>query len=164
MNTTDDLSFNQHLNPLMGGWRAIVEDSRRMVAIAAQLPDSCDCADAAHPCECCATRAPAFPEHCRMCADHFRHLAPRVSTVLDDTLRYLPAIETLTAADSVQLRQSFPAVRRAISQMLATVDAVQSATGDFRHGCRTQHVVTLKESIDRVAQAVEDAHKQLRAL
>lgn len=51
--------------------------------------------------------------------------------------------------------------------MLETVhgaETMQSATGQFRHGYRTEHVMGLKRLVRRLVDAVERAHQQLRAL
>ena len=159
-----DLGVTARLNRLLGGWRDIVEDTRRLGAMAEALPDSCDCRVGGSRCACCAALAHAFPDQCRTCTSHARALSPRIALVLDDTLRYLPAVESVVPQQTAPLQRSLRDVARAMIQLLRGADAMQSATGDFKHGCRTEHIVGLKRLVRRLVDAVESAHEQLRAL
>ena len=159
-----DLGVAPHLNRLMGGWRDIVEDTRLLRKIAEDLPDTCDCQPGGGRCRCCTTLSHPFPEQCRTCTAHARALSPRVATVLDDTLRYLPAVQSVVPRDTVALQRSLGEVARAMIQLLQVVDTMQSATGKFRHGCRPEHIIGLKRQVGRLADAVESAHRLLRAL
>ena len=159
-----DLGVTARLNRLMGGWRDIIEDMRRLRAMAEALPGCCDCKAGGGPCACCAALGHAFPDQCRTCTSHARALSPRIAIVLDDTLRYLPAVESVRSPETVLLQRSLRDVARAMIQLLRGVDAMQSATGDFKHGCRTEHIVGLKRLVLRLNDAIDGAHQQLRAL
>ena len=158
-----DLGVTARLNRLLGGWRDIVEDTRRLGAMAQALPDSCDCQAGGGRCACCAVLSRAFPDQCRTCTAHARALSPRIATVLDDTLRYLPAVVSVVPQQTM-LQRSLRDVARAVIQLLRAVDTMQSATGEFRHGCRTEHIVALQRHVGRLVDAVEGAHQQLCAL
>lgn len=158
------LGVTARLNRLLGGWRDIVEDTRRLGVLAEALPDSCDCKVGGGPCTCCAALGRAFPDQCRTCTFHARALSPRIAGVLDDTLRYFPAVTSVVPRQMPELQRSLRDVERAMIDLLRGADTMQSATGEFRHGCRTEHVAGLKRLVRRLLDAVERAHGQLRAL
>ena len=151
-------------NGLLGGWRDIVEDTRRLRTMTEALPDSCDCQPGGGRCACCAVLSHAFPDQCRACTAHARARSPRIATVLNDTLRYLPAVQSIVPQQTVLLQRSLRDVARAMIQLLRAVDTMQSARGEFRHGCRTEHLVGLKRQVGRLVDAVESAHRQLCSL
>ena len=95
MRAAVDLGFSERINPLMGGWLDIVEDTRRLAALVGGLPEACDCTVGGLRGECCTTHERACPDQCRTCAAHARHLSAHVVHVLDDTLRYLPAVQSI---------------------------------------------------------------------
>ena len=159
-----DLGVTARLNRLMGGWRDIIEDMRRLRAMAEALPDACDCKVGGGRCASCAALRRAFPDQCRTCTSHARALSPRIAAILDDTLRYLPTVESVRSPQTVLLQRPLRDVARAMIQLLRGVDAMQSATGDFRRGCRTEHIVGLKRLVLRLNDAIDGAHQQLRAL
>lgn len=153
-----DFGVAARLNRLTAGWRDITEDTRRLGAMAEALPDSCDCKVGGGRCASCTALGHAFPDQCRTCTSHARALSPRIAAVLDDTLRYLPTVESVESAETVLLQRLLRDVARAMIQLLRGVDAMQSATGDFSHGCRTEHIVGLKRLVSRLRDAIDRAH------
>lgn len=149
---------------LLDGWRDIVEDTRCLVAITEALPDSCDCRLGSGRCASCAALAASFPDHCRMCTSRVRALSPRIAVILNDTLRCLPFAGPAQAQQTVLLQRFLRDVARAMIQLLRAADAMQYATGDFRHGCRTEHILGLKRLVGRLGDAVDGARQQLHAL
>lgn len=159
-----DLGFDARLNRLMGGWRDIVEDTRRLRALSDALPNSCDCKAGGGRCGCCASLGHSFPDQCRTCTSHVRSLSPAIANVLDDTLRYLPVVESVVPQQIASLQRSLRDVACAMVQLLRGADAMQSATGNFTHGCRPENVAGLKGLVGGLSDAVEWAHEQLRSI
>ena len=164
MRAAVDLGFSERINPLMGGWRDIVEDTRRLAALVGGLPEACDCTVGGLRCECGATHERAFPDHCRTCAAHARHLSAHLVHVLDDTLRYFPARQSIAHGASGELQPALRDVALGMIRLLRSMDALQAATGEFRHGCRTEHLAAVKRVTRRLVEAVEAAHARLCAL
>ena len=156
--------FAKRINPLMFGWRDIVEDTRRLAALVGGLPEACDCTVGGLRGECCTTHERAFPDQCRTCAVHARQLSAHVVHVLDDTLRCLPAVQSIAHGANGELQPALREVAVGMIRLLRTMDALQAATGEFRHGCRTEHLAAVKRVTRRLVEAVEGACARLCAL
>ncbi len=134
---------------LLGGWRDIADDTRRLVKGLRALPDGCQCGDGhahlAGRCPCC--EANATPdERCIDCAVLVRTVQWQLDVVVDDALRFLDPAEGLVA------QHVGDAVHAAVGQLrdeligfVGVFRAIQSAAGQFRSGCRSDHLTRLKE-------------------
>lgn len=160
MNRQDDLGFSPAVNRIMGGWRDIVEDTRRLNAIAQALPDGCECRPGA-TCDCCVQLERPFSGQCRTCAVKIQQLSERLKQVLDDTLRYLPPIKE--RAELLDIQQHLQHVVSTLLRLLRVLRQLESATGEFAHGCAAAHVQPVKAAAAELAAAVETAHRALRA-
>lgn len=164
MDATLDLAFAPAINTMMGGWRNIVQDTRHLADVVMRLPDHCDCRSDGGRCDCCLLLERPFPEQCRTCAEHIADVSERLTLVLDDTLRYMAPTDEIASARRRSIHDLLRDVAIATIRQLRTLDELKSATGDFRHGCRTAHVHRIKHACERLTNAVERAHAEIRAL
>lgn len=146
---------------LLGGWRGVVEDVRRLSSELRRSPGVCACGHVASSsggrCPCCEAGTPQTG--CVDCAAQVKALGTKLDTLFDHTLRHLPAIADMLGAraatgESKQLK----AVRLHIGVVDGTFRRLVTASAEFRHGCSASHirvVATLADQLLFEAWALE---------
>lgn len=134
---------------LLGGWRDIAEDTARLVEALRVLPAHCTCGDGtAHlqgRCACC-RQDESQSSGCRDCAVLVRSLEWKLDAVVDDFLRFLDAaIESIRSHVGPQVEEPAMNLRHALVRFVGSFRTVASKAGEFRRGCRSEHLTSLKQ-------------------
>ena len=143
---------------LLGGWRHVVEDVRRLVVALNALPDACTCGNGsthlAGTCRCCQEGERRLDGGCGDCEALLTSLRREVDELVDASLRFLPFLETATAAGrNAAQRARVIELRRQIQHVSVVLQKVATAADDFRRGCPTSHVSALREIAGELAAA-----------
>lgn len=127
---------------LLGGWRDVVEDVRRLRADLARSPGVCTCGHAAGEpglCPCCQTGVAQTV--CNECGAQVSALRGKLATLIDDTLRFLPVIaDLLERRGATQETAQLQSIRALIGTVDHTFRRLATATAEFRPGCRASHI------------------------
>jgi hypothetical protein len=121
---------------LLGGWRDIQDDIRRLGLALARVPDTCGCPDGdAHLrgiCQCCEReRSAAAP--CDSCVEILQALSERFERLGEDRLRFVPAVdEQLQTLSPDEGPARLARASRQIAVVIRTFHSLQSATDEFR--------------------------------
>ncbi len=156
---------------LLGGWRDIIDDVRRLCRSLNALPDACTCGQGSShlggSCPCCRTaRAERLPE-CDDCERLLAQLTPAIDALIVDTMRFFPVVNSLLQlrapetmhAEGRSIERQIVAIYRVFAQLVVAVD-------EFRTGCRASHLKVLKgraatllAAVDRLDRALEGPHR-----
>lgn len=143
---------------LLGGWRHVAADVRRLVKGLSALPDACACghgsAHLAGTCRCCLEGVQAAGNGCTDCEVLLASIRDDMDELVDATLRFLPFVEGQTAAsghtsESVGVRD----LRRQVFFVADVSQQLETAAGEFRLGCGASHVGVLRTLAGQVAAA-----------
>lgn len=134
---------------LLGGWRDISDDTRRLVSGLRALPDGCQCGDGqahlAGRCPCCQENAASRPQ-CVDCAVLMHTVQWKLDAVVDDALRFLdPADQVMTSHVGDAAHAAVGQLRDELLDFVRVFEAVRGASGEFRVGCHSHHLTQLKE-------------------
>lgn len=142
-----------------GGWKDVADDIRELAQALDAAPDVCACGDAAGHldglCPCCGNHGARTT--CRSCGTILRELDAKFESLLEDRLRFLPAVQELVepeAADRVHQ------LSKATDRCIRTFQRLQTAVDEFRRGCSTTHLRTLRglaHELSAAARSVEEA-------
>lgn len=128
---------------LLGGWRDVVEDVRRLSADLHRSPDICACGHTASgsggTCLCCQTGV--SQTDCSDCGAQVSALGQRLDTLIDDSLRFLPVIAELlewhaATRESAQLHS----IRVQIGTVERTFRRLATASAEFGRDCSGSHI------------------------
>ena len=154
----DDVILTREQQRLLGGWRDIIDDIRRLCTSLKALPDGCACGQGAShlkgSCPCChATHDDRVPD-CADCDILLAQLRPALDALTVDTMRFFPVVRDLLHFHAPPAAQADGAnVEWQIAQIYRTFSQLVVAADEFRAGCRTSHLHTLKErATDLLAQ------------
>lgn len=129
------------MNPLLlGGWRHVADDVRRLAKGLSALPDACACR--------------SVGDGCPDCEAQLGSIRDDVDELVDATLRFLPFVESqavvagdTTGSDGVRnLRQLVFAVDE-------VSDRLETAARESRMGCGACHVGVLRMRASELAAA-----------
>ncbi len=139
--SASDASAGRHL--LLGGWRDVVEDVRRLSADLRRSPGVCACGHTASEpggtCPCCLTGMSETV--CNDCGAHVKALGQKLDTLIDDTLRFLPVIASLLdARDATREAAQLQSIRVQIGTVERTFRRLDTASAEFRRGCPASHI------------------------
>lgn len=171
----DEVILTVEQQRLLGGWRDIIDDIRRLCRSLDALPDTCRCGQGAShlrgACPCCrAVEAEGRPV-CDDCDRQMAQLTPALDTLFADTLRFFPIVKQLlhvlapdvAHAEGTSVERDLVAIYRTFSQMVVAAD-------EFRAGCRASYLKTLKaratdllaevSRLDRKLEGPQLAHRQ----
>lgn len=158
------------MNPqLLGGWRDITDDVRLLASGLRSLPDICTCGQAsghlAGTCSCCNHGERVLGNGCTDCETLLATVRDRVDELVDATLRFLPLVETMTAAgkeraDVAQVRD----IRRQVVHVEAVFQRLETAADEFRSGCPASHVGPLWTVAAELAAATQELDALLRPI
>ena len=138
--STPNASNGRHL--LLGGWRGVVEDVRRLSADLRHARGTCACGHAASEpggtCPCCQTGVSQTV--CRDCGAQVTALGEKLSTLVADTLRFLPVMATLfDARGATREATQLHSIQVQIGSVERTFRRLASASAEFRRGCPASH-------------------------
>ncbi len=134
---------------LLGVWRDILDDIRRLCHSLEALPDASMCGKgAAHLggwCPCCGFVHSGQLPGCTDCERLLADLVPTMDALIVDTMRFCPVVNHLLqvrtpqceGADGSRIERDVVAIYRTFAQLIVAAD-------DFRVSCRTSHLKTLK--------------------
>jgi len=145
---------------LLGGWRDVRDDIRRLATAFERVPDECACGDgSAHleaTCPCCGSDRTAAAT-CESCTAIMRSLAERFERLADDRLRFVPAVDDqLQVVSPGEGPARLARVSRTIAAVTHAFYRLQSATDEFRSGCSTTHLRAMRPlTVELTAAAAE---------
>lgn len=153
---------------LLGGWRHVADDVRRLAKGLSDLPDTCTCgrgsAHLAGTCPCCLGGERALDNGCTDCEVLLASIRAEMDELVDATLRFLPFVEASTAAAGETTESaSVHDLRRQIFAVADVSQRLETAAGDFRTGCSASHVPVLKALASQLASATTELGAQLSA-
>ena len=149
---------------LLGGWRDIFDDIRKLADAVDKLPEHCACGHGgAHlrgTCVCCvegtASRA------CGDCEALLAQIAERIDALRADDLRFSGVLRDFTVRrpDHEEMRSRIDDVTVRSSRLVRIVESIQVATADFREGCRTEHLARLKARVRELRDEAKRLDRQ----
>lgn len=143
---------------LLGGWRHVADDVRKLAAGLEALPDTCTCrhgsAHLAGTCPCCRENEHRLDSGCTDCESLLAWLGDEIDELTDASLRFLPFVNAMTtvgrnAAQHVHVCD----VQRQIMHVTRTFRRLSTAADEFRTGCSSSHVITLRALAGELAAA-----------
>ena len=161
---------------LILGWRDVLDDIRHLCRSLKALPDDCACGDGqSHlrgSCACCQTERKDRVLVCEDCDRLLAGLRPQMTTLTVDTWRFFPAVVDLLVPRQQEITQAATgeierhiasvfrqaaadAVERHIAAIIQTFERLVVAAEEFRAGCRTSHLRTLKTAATDLLAEVE---------
>ena len=150
---------------LLGGWRDVADDVRRLERGLISMPDTCACnhgsAHLAGSCPCCRMQVHALDSGCTDCEALIASLHDKVDDLMDAALRYLPAIDVIVADWHGVDRAHLLEVRWQILHVAAIFQQLATAAGEFRQGCSTSHLAVLKKLARELAAETRKADDML---
>lgn len=152
---------------LLGGWADVVDDVRKLESALRVLPDTCACghgsAHLAGGCPCCCSGERTLGNGCTDCEVLLASLRDGIDAAVDDALRFLPFVETLSGVKALpQESPHVSDVRRQIAKVATTFQRVETAAEEFRKGCSASHLAALKSVARELALATDDIDARLR--
>ena len=155
------------LGRLLGGWRDILDDIRRLGAGLNALPDSCACGDAqSHlrgSCACCHAIEGQRRANCPDCQAILVDLRCQIDELAVDTLRFFPVMKISFSAPHRELaRAEGNEVEHGIAQVLRIFDRLTSAIDDFQRGCPTSQLAVVKEAATDLLAAATGLNLRLK--
>lgn len=147
---------------VLGGWRDILQDVARLTAQLEQLPtEGCSCSDhgTGAPCPCCDSARRTLDRFCGPCENVVRNVDSRLAAVLDDVLRYLPAVVPPgSGVERLPVAAHAAALRAELGGLLGLLGQIRSGTGTFSIGCEGAHIGALRSAgnrLDTTAHALD---------
>lgn len=151
---------------LLGGWRDVLDDVRRLESGLRALPGVCTCgqgsAHLAGRCACC--------EHgerrgCTDCEAVMETLRGKIDDLVDASLRFLPAVESMLlndgSGDAVALVHG---VRHKVQQVDLIFRQISTAAARYRDGCAASQLSDLKTSASALVGLTQTTADSLAAL
>jgi len=141
---------------LLGGWRHVADDVRRLAAGLNALPGGCACGQgAAHlagMCTCCGSAERSLGA-CADCEALMASLRDRIDDLVDSTIRFLPFVEMSTAGQRPLESSRVGDLRGQVQRIAATFQKLDTAADEFRDGCTASHIGVLRELGTELAAA-----------
>lgn len=149
---------------LLGGWRDVADDVQRLGAALQDIPDGCGCATGpAHlkgTCSCC--QRGDGREECVDCEVLVHSLAWRVDRLVEDTSRYMPAVDRLLSrvwrADGEACVHD---IRQRIDRVAQSMARLESAAHQFATGCNLDQLRELRSHATELEAHVGELGDQL---
>ena len=162
----DDLYLTRDQQRLLGGWGDILDDIRHLCRSLSALPDACTCGEGAShlrgTCTCCHPPRNAIVPGCPDCNRLLAQLRPAIDTLTVDTMRFFPIVKDLLHSHAPETAQADGAsIERHINEISRTFDRLVLAADEFRAGCRTSHLHTLKERATDLLKQVDQLDRKL---
>ena len=153
---------------LLGGWRHVADDVRRLAKGLAALPNACSCghgsAHLAGTCQCCLDGQRALDNGCTDCEVLLASIRDEMDELVDATLRFLPFVEASTAAaGDTSESAGVHDLRRQVFAVADVSQRLETAAGEFRTGCSASHVPVLKALASQLATVTEELGAKLSA-
>lgn len=153
---------------LLGGWRHVAADVRRLVKGLSALPDACACghgsAHLAGTCRCCLEGVQAAGNGCTDCDALLASIRDDMDELVDATLRFLPFVEGQAAAGGdTSESDGVRDLRRQVFSVADVSQRLETATGEFRLGCGASHVDVLRTLAGQLAAATQGLDARLTA-
>ena len=149
---------------LLGGWRDLIDEIRRLERRIASVDGTCRCGHAAGEnaaCPCCESAARDLAAVCDTCSTEIAAIAERLRRIEDDTLRFLPVVFELFARTPDRQAEVI-AIEHSLTQLQVTFRHLQSATDEWGPGCRATHLPLVKARAEDVAIACRRFDDALR--
>lgn len=156
---------------LILGWRDVLDGIRHLCRSLKALPDNCGCGDGqSHlrgTCVCCQTEHKGHVPACKDCDSLLGELRQQMNTLMVDTWRFFPAVIDLLKPGMKQAgardrhialvtgQAAANAAERHIAAIIQTFERLVVAAEEFRAGCRTSHLRTLKTAATDLLAEVE---------
>lgn len=182
MGNLDMANFSLEQRRLIASWHDVLEDIRHLCRSLTALPDNCSCGDGqSHlrgSCVCCQAEHKDRVPVCEDCDSLLATLRPEMNTLTVDTWRLFPAVmdllkprqQGITHAGAGALERHIASVtRRAaadaaevhIAAVIQIFERLVVAGEEFRAGCRTSHLRTLKTAATSLLAEVERLDRAL---
>ena len=150
---------------LMGGWRDVVEDVQHFAAALKAIPDGCHCNDGpAHlsaTCGCCHT-VEGQRTACIDCAVLLHTASWRLDALIEDSLRYMPAVgDVLAHVWPADGQERVRDVQRRIAKVASAMTAVEGALGTFAGACALDNLATLRAKTAELLSEVTELADEL---
>lgn len=156
-----DLSVSRH--DLLGGWRGVMEDVRRLSAQFRSSPGVCACghkAPSGGTCPCCQSGTPHT--ECGDCTAQVNALGVAIGTLIDETLRFLPVLrDILEARAAVAESDHLTSVRSRIFAVEAAFRRLASASAEFGQGCKASHTKVVGAVVEDLLREVWELEELL---
>jgi len=143
---------------LLGGWRDVAEDVRKLALGLDALPETCTCgqgsAHLAGACPCCRHGERRLDSGCTDCESLLASLRDEIDELCDASRRFLPFVEAMTEPDGNAAQHAgVHELRRQIQYVDATFQRLSTAADEFRRGCSSSHLITLRTLAAELAAA-----------
>lgn len=152
---------------LLGSWRDVLDDVRRLEAGLRGLPGVCNCGQgAAHLAGRCACCEHGERRGCTDCDALMETLRGKVDELVDASLRFLPAVESMlvngrSTGDAVALVQD---VRHKVQQVDVIFRQISTAAAKYRNGCAASQLADLKTLATALLGLTQTTNDALTAL
>lgn len=152
---------------VLGGWRDVLDDIRRLCDGLNALPDACTCGQGADhlsgscPCgDVVHTRPLPAREDCdRLLTE----LMPALDTLIVDTMRFFPVVNHLLQLHTRPSRQAVgAAIERQTVAVYRTFARLTAAVDEFRAGCCASHLKALKARANELSVKADQLDRTLR--
>lgn len=182
MHNLDSANLPAEQRRLIACWRDVLDDIRHLCRSLKALPDICGCSDGqshlSGSCVCCQTEHKDGLPACEDCDSLLAKLRPEMNTLTVDTSRFFPAVmdllkprqQGITHAGAGALERHIASVTRQaaadatevhIAAVIQTFERLVVAAEEFRAGCRTSHLRTLKTAATNLLAGVERLDRAL---
>lgn len=143
---------------LLGGWRHVADDVRKLAAGLRALPDGCACghgsAHLAGTCPCCLEGQRTLDNGCTDCEALVTSLRDEIDELTDASLRFLPFVAAMSSAGGqAAQRADVREVESQIRHVAVVFQNVATAADEFRQGCAASHLGVLKALAGELAAA-----------
>lgn len=156
-----DASVSRH--DLLGGWRDVMKDVRRLSAQFRSSPGVCACghlAPSGGSCPCCQSGTP--DTECGACSAQVNALGVTIGALIDAALRFLPALqEVLEARGAAAAADHLTSVRSCIVAVERAFRRLASASAEFGQGCKSSHTKVVEELVDDLLRDVWELEELL---
>jgi len=167
---------------LIIGWRDVLDDLRHLCQSLKAMPDNCACGEGqshlSGSCVCCRAEHKDRVPACEDCDSLLGKLRPEINTLTVDTWRFFPAVMDLLKPRQQRIKQpaagalerhiasvsrqaAADAVERHVAAVIRTFERLVLAAEEFRAGCRTSHLRTLKTAASDLLAEVERLDRSL---
>ena len=157
------------MNPLLlGGWRDVVDDLRRLAGTLARVPATCSCGDGsvrlAGTGACCRGRE-HVNDGCTDCEGLLGVIREEMADLVDRTLRFLPALEHEPVPDAQSDQPRLVAhLRRQILKAAETFQQIETAGSEYRLGCSTAQLDTMRTLASQLLVEADQVEQTLRGI
>ena len=134
---------------LLGGWRHVADDARKLALGLEALPETCTCgqgsAHLAGACPCCRDGERRLDSGCTDCESLLASLRDEIDELFDASLRFLPFVEAMTTPDrNAAQHVGVHEVQDQIRRVASAFTKLSTAADEYRSGCPGSHTNTLK--------------------